>query len=257
MVDQTPSGDDAVAPVCPWCSAPLPDPSAENCPSCGATLVGGADEAVPGLTAVDPGAISRAVTPPRPRSRLLSWLSGESDDDDYAPAPPAGARPTGPRGPARDAAARARGRGGPAPGRERRACSPKPPLKVASSTLATGMASSPPTRTSSRRWTRTPLPPTRAPMRPPKAPTLRSPRPQPPPPWPTRRPPPTRTHRPRHRPDRRARLSCPGARSSPAAWSIVPARARGPHRRPAASSRHGPPVRGPRWLVARHPVGDR
>jgi hypothetical protein len=88
MVDQTPSGDDAVAPVCPWCSAPLPDPSAEACPSCGATLVGGADESVPGLTAVDPGAISRAVTPPRTRSRLLSWLSGESDDEEYTPAPP-------------------------------------------------------------------------------------------------------------------------------------------------------------------------
>ena len=89
MVDQTPSGDDAGAPVCPWCSAPLPDPSAEACPSCGATLVGGTDRIrLPGLTAVDPGAISRAVTPPRTRSRLLSWFSGESEDEDYTPAPP-------------------------------------------------------------------------------------------------------------------------------------------------------------------------
>ena len=37
-------------------------------------------EQLPGLTAIDAQAIIRSKNPPKPRSRLLSWLSGESDE---------------------------------------------------------------------------------------------------------------------------------------------------------------------------------
>jgi hypothetical protein len=48
-----------------------------ECPSCGANLVPDADANVPGLTAVDAASIIRSKSPIQPRSRLLSWLSGE------------------------------------------------------------------------------------------------------------------------------------------------------------------------------------
>lgn len=86
MTDQTTS-DAAASPVCPWCSAALPDPGAATCPSCGAALTGNADEALPGLTTIDAGAIVRAKqTAIRPRSRLLSWLSGEDGDEVFTKA---------------------------------------------------------------------------------------------------------------------------------------------------------------------------
>ena len=76
--DVTPqaSGD---APRCTWCSAPLPSADAAACPSCGATLIGEGDPNVPGLTAIDADAILRAAraAKARPRSRLMSWISGE------------------------------------------------------------------------------------------------------------------------------------------------------------------------------------
>ena len=65
---------------CPWCSAELPDPAAATCPSCKANLVaGGPEPQVPGLTALDLErlAFRRSTTPKR--SRLLSWISGDSD----------------------------------------------------------------------------------------------------------------------------------------------------------------------------------
>lgn len=86
MVDQSLSADDPSGAVCPWCSAPRPDPTAENCASCGAHLVGAAEEALPGLTAVDPVAIVRSKQAVRQRSRLLSWLSGDDGDDVFTPA---------------------------------------------------------------------------------------------------------------------------------------------------------------------------
>jgi hypothetical protein len=58
----------------------------EACPSCGATLVGGADESLPGLTAVDPVAIVRSKQPVRTRSRLMSWLSGDDGEIIVTPA---------------------------------------------------------------------------------------------------------------------------------------------------------------------------
>lgn len=62
--------------VCSWCSAEVPE-GATNCPSCGANLVPDGDPNVPGVTAVDAASIIRSKTAPQPRSRLLSWISGE------------------------------------------------------------------------------------------------------------------------------------------------------------------------------------
>lgn len=65
-----------------------------ECPSCGANLVPDGDPNVPGLTAVDAASIIRSKAPPQPRSRLLSWLSGEyttdlpSKAEQHAVAPP-------------------------------------------------------------------------------------------------------------------------------------------------------------------------
>lgn len=82
MVDDTPATE-PVASICPWCSATYPgDP--DTCPSCGAALAVDptTDPALPGLTAIDAAAIVRAKTPvARPRSRLLSWISGEYPDE--------------------------------------------------------------------------------------------------------------------------------------------------------------------------------
>jgi hypothetical protein len=52
-----------------------------ECPSCGANLVPDGDSNVPGLTAVDAASIIRSKAPAQPRSRLLSWLSGEYATD--------------------------------------------------------------------------------------------------------------------------------------------------------------------------------
>jgi hypothetical protein len=86
MTDQTTSGA-APGGVCPWCSAALPDPGVAKCPSCGAALVGTVDESLPGLTTIDAGAIVRAKqTAIRPKSRLLSWLSGDDGDEVFTKA---------------------------------------------------------------------------------------------------------------------------------------------------------------------------
>lgn len=69
---------------CPWCSAPLPATPAATCPSCGATLHGGAgaDAPLPGVTTIDAEAILRARSEvSRPRSRLLSFLTGEIGEE--------------------------------------------------------------------------------------------------------------------------------------------------------------------------------
>jgi hypothetical protein len=68
--------------TCPWCSAQLLDPDATTCPSCKANLAGGPEPQVPGLTALDLErlAFRRSTTPKK--SRLLSWISGDSDYED-------------------------------------------------------------------------------------------------------------------------------------------------------------------------------
>jgi hypothetical protein len=92
MVDQAQPIDQTPAGVCPWCSAALP-PKAETCPSCGASLTTTVEPDVPGVTAVD-AKVARGERPPRPRNRLLSWISGEYPEqeskqaDSAAIAPP-------------------------------------------------------------------------------------------------------------------------------------------------------------------------
>ena len=76
--------DPMTGPVtrCPWCSADLPIPGAERCLACGAALVsqtGGPDAEIKGVTTLDTEAILRARSEvARPRSRLLSFITGEA-----------------------------------------------------------------------------------------------------------------------------------------------------------------------------------
>jgi hypothetical protein len=64
--------------TCPWCSAAVPAASA-TCPSCGASLQGAADAELPGVTQVDPAAVSR-LSRVKP-GRIASWLGAESTAD--------------------------------------------------------------------------------------------------------------------------------------------------------------------------------
>ena len=70
---------------CPWCSAVLPDATAEKCPSCGAQLVhaSGSEPNVPGVTALDPEAILRARSDAgRSRGGLLGFLTARDLPED-------------------------------------------------------------------------------------------------------------------------------------------------------------------------------
>jgi hypothetical protein len=66
--------------ICSWCSAEITE-GATECPSCGANLIPDGDPNVPGVTAVDAASIIRSKAAPQPRSRLLSWISGEYTPD--------------------------------------------------------------------------------------------------------------------------------------------------------------------------------
>ena len=67
-------------PHCPWCSAPLPSSDLEACPACGAQLNSAAEAEVPGVTTIDVAALAwKSGGPPR-RGKILSWISGETDD---------------------------------------------------------------------------------------------------------------------------------------------------------------------------------
>lgn len=81
-----------------WCSAALPSDSETVCPSCGATLIGEGDSQVPGVTAIDAEAIVRGARAARskPRSRLMSWISGEYEEEGEEPAPPGSLSPPPP-----------------------------------------------------------------------------------------------------------------------------------------------------------------
>jgi hypothetical protein len=86
----------ATASRCAWCSTELPAAGSANCPTCGATLV----EPVSSGPGVTPDAetiyrAARAATPIR-RSRLVSWITGEYDDEDETPAPPGSLAPPPP-----------------------------------------------------------------------------------------------------------------------------------------------------------------
>jgi hypothetical protein len=80
MADASSTGDRPLNAVCPWCSATLA-PNAVVCPSCGANLVSEGEPNVPGVTAIDAASIVRSKAVPQPRSRLLSWISGEYQSD--------------------------------------------------------------------------------------------------------------------------------------------------------------------------------
>jgi hypothetical protein len=89
MADELPTG--AATFHCPWCSASLPSADLETCPSCKATLTStsSGEAALPGVTAIDHEALLRTNREPRqPRSRILSWLSGEYVDDGEVPSQP-------------------------------------------------------------------------------------------------------------------------------------------------------------------------
>lgn len=79
--------------LCPWCSAPLPDPAVERCPSCDAALTAVADAPsdIKGVTTLDTEAILRArseVSRPQRGNRLLSFITGEMPVDTSSPANP-------------------------------------------------------------------------------------------------------------------------------------------------------------------------
>ena len=98
MLDDATAGASAHLPRCMWCSAELPSDNEVTCPSCGATLIGEGDTSVPGVTAIDAEAIVRGTRGAgvKPRSRLMSWISGEYDDDADKPAPPGSLSPPPP-----------------------------------------------------------------------------------------------------------------------------------------------------------------
>jgi hypothetical protein len=67
-------------PRCPWCSAVLSSPDLATCPSCGAQL-NGPEAELPGVTTIDVAALAwKAGAPPR-RNKLMSWISGDADDE--------------------------------------------------------------------------------------------------------------------------------------------------------------------------------
>ncbi|MFL5777838.1 MAG: hypothetical protein ACJ761_02740 [Chloroflexota bacterium] len=80
MADDLSSGA-SVLTNCPWCSAPLPSPDAVTCSACGATIHGDEPGALPGVTALDAEAVSRASRASRSSGGILSsWLgTGEAD----------------------------------------------------------------------------------------------------------------------------------------------------------------------------------
>jgi hypothetical protein len=83
------------APRCPWCSAKLPRAKAKTCPACHANLVGEGNAQLPGLTALDLERLAfRRATSPK-KSRLMSWISGDTDYEDATEpvAPPGSLEP--------------------------------------------------------------------------------------------------------------------------------------------------------------------
>lgn len=93
MADEIAVGEAVSVPRCTWCSAPLPSESEATCPSCGATLIEETEKQVPGVTAIDAEAIIRGKADrPKSRSRLMSWISGEYEEEEK-PAPPGSLAP--------------------------------------------------------------------------------------------------------------------------------------------------------------------
>jgi hypothetical protein len=91
----TPSTADIVADAptarrCPWCSELLPEGALERCPSCKANLIAGGEARIAGLTEVETATATRVRRAEAPRrSKLLSWISGDVDDEPASVAPSA------------------------------------------------------------------------------------------------------------------------------------------------------------------------
>ncbi len=65
--------------LCPWCSAPLPAPDADQCPSCLARLVAPEGVAVPGVTEVDTKTLISGSSMPRAPRMSIGMLIGTGD----------------------------------------------------------------------------------------------------------------------------------------------------------------------------------
>jgi hypothetical protein len=86
-VSSMPQPDAPTERRCPWCSELLPAEASDRCPSCKANLVAEGETRLPGLTEVEaPTAarVRRSTESPK-RSKLLSWISGEIEDESLAP----------------------------------------------------------------------------------------------------------------------------------------------------------------------------
>jgi hypothetical protein len=94
-VPVTPSPTDIVADAptarrCPWCSELLPEDATERCPACNANLVAEGEARIAGLTEVEGPTAARVRRAEAPkRSKLLSWISGDVDDESSSVAPSA------------------------------------------------------------------------------------------------------------------------------------------------------------------------
>lgn len=80
--------------VCPWCSAAI-TAEAATCASCGAILIAEETSELPGVTEIDPK-VARGERPPPPRSRLLSWISGDYPETTGGPVDPGALAPPDP-----------------------------------------------------------------------------------------------------------------------------------------------------------------
>jgi len=98
MSDEVTAGGSSPGVVCPWCSAPLAAADTITCSTCGAKIQGEGDQALPGLTAIDPLAVIEAArAPQRSRSRLVAWITGdESEEQAKEPASPEALAPPPP-----------------------------------------------------------------------------------------------------------------------------------------------------------------
>ena len=81
--------------ICPWCSAAI-TAEAATCASCAAILIAEETSELPGITEIDPK-VARGERPPPPRSRLLSWISGDYPETTGGPVDPGALAPPDPQ----------------------------------------------------------------------------------------------------------------------------------------------------------------
>jgi len=78
MAESSSAGEPIAVGRCPWCSAPLEDPSVATCPGCGAALHEQVEGDLPGVTQVDALALA---TQRRERGKGVRALIGLTDED--------------------------------------------------------------------------------------------------------------------------------------------------------------------------------